>query len=52
MTLGYLFWAYNIIWISLAAYVWSVASRQSAIRKELDSLRVALDEQQRKKGAS
>ncbi len=47
MELGYLFWAYNIIWISLAVYVWTIASRQSAVRKEIESLRDELEERRK-----
>ena len=39
----YLFWAYNLIWIFIAAYLGILMSKQRALRREIDELRRRLD---------
>jgi hypothetical protein len=35
----YLLWAYNLIWILIAAYVGVIYARQRSIRRQIDDLR-------------
>ncbi|MEW6141753.1 MAG: CcmD family protein [Chloroflexota bacterium] len=46
--IGYLFAAYTIIWLVVFGYVLSLSSRQNKLRRELDSLKATLKEQQTK----
>lgn len=38
----FLFWAYNIIWILIAAYLGVIFARQRAIRRQIDELKSRL----------
>jgi len=38
----YLFWAYNLIWALITAYLLSLGVRQRRIRKEIDRLKESL----------
>lgn len=40
----HLFWGYMVIWISIAVYLWHIASRQSELRRELRGLRAVTEE--------
>lgn len=44
----HLFLAYAVIWVSLAAYLWFMASKQGALRREVQDLKKVLDERKRK----
>jgi CcmD family protein len=35
---------YGVVWVIIAAYVWFVSHRQAAARRQLDQLRVEMDE--------
>ena len=39
----YLFWAYNIIWILITAYLSVIFARQRAIRRQIEDLKRRLD---------
>ncbi len=43
MTLRFLFWAYTLIWILLAAYLGFLAVRQHALNRRLERLRARLE---------
>lgn len=43
MTLRYLFWAYTLIWILIAAYLGLLALRQHALARRLERLRARLE---------
>ena len=43
MTLHFLFWAYSLIWILLAAYIGVLALRQHALARRLERLRARLE---------
>lgn len=38
----YLFWAYNLIWLFIAAYLALLGLRQRALRRQLDELKARL----------
>jgi len=40
----YLFWAYNFIWILLAAYLGVLMAKQRSLRREIDALKSKLAE--------
>ncbi len=39
----YLFWAYNIIWILITAYLVMLFARQRSLRRQIEDLRSRLD---------
>jgi len=43
MTLHFLFWAYTLFWILLAAYLGILALRQHALAQRLERLRARLE---------
>ena len=43
MTLQFLFWAYTLIWILLAAYLAILGLRQHALARRLERLRERLE---------
>lgn len=38
----YLFWAYNIIWLLIAAYLMLLGLRQRRLRREIERLKASL----------
>ncbi len=38
----YLFWAYTLIWIFLAAYLGILTSKQRALRRQIDEIKAKL----------
>lgn len=47
MEMDHLFWAYAVIWLSLAGYLWFMAGRQASVRRELRDLTLALEEKRK-----
>jgi CcmD family protein len=39
---NFLFWAYNIIWLLIAAYLGVIYARQRAIRRQIEELKARL----------
>jgi CcmD family protein len=42
--LGFLTLGYGLIWALIGAYVWFISHRQAALRRQVDQLRVEVDE--------
>jgi CcmD family protein len=42
--LGFLTLGYGLIWVLIGAYVWFINHRQTALRRQVDQLRVEVDE--------
>jgi len=40
--LGYLMAAYSLMWVIFLVYAWSIASRQSQLKKDLEDLKSRL----------
>jgi len=40
----YLFWAYAVVWILNIAYLSSIAARQNALRREIETLKSLADQ--------
>jgi CcmD family protein len=43
----YIFWAYAAVWILNIIYLASINSRQSALRREIDTLKAMVEQKQR-----
>ena len=41
--LPYLFWAYNLVWILIAAYLGVLMAKQRSIRRQMDDLKSRLE---------
>ena len=48
--LPYLFAAYTVTWIGFFAYLYYVSQRQRSLRREVEMLREALEERDRRDG--
>ncbi len=44
---GYLLAAFIIIWVAIFAYVFSLSQRQRKLRREIDQLKAALQEEKK-----
>ena len=42
--IGFLTLGYGLIWALIGAYVWFISHRQAALRRQVDQLRVEVDE--------
>lgn len=42
-TYNFLFWAYNLIWLGLAAFIWIVFQRIRRVDRRLDGLQQRLE---------
>ncbi len=42
--LGFLALGYGLIWVIIAAYVWFMAHRQNGLRRQLEELRLEVNE--------
>lgn len=42
--MGFLTLGYGLIWALIGAYVWFINHRQTALRRQVDQLRVEVDE--------
>jgi CcmD family protein len=42
--LGFLTLGYGLIWALIGAYVWFISRRQAALRRQVDDLRVEVNE--------
>jgi len=42
--LGFLALGYGLIWVIIGAYVWFIARKQTTLRRQLDGLRLEVDE--------
>jgi CcmD family protein len=42
--IGFLTLGFAVVWVIIAGYVWFIARRQSALRRQLDQLELELDE--------
>jgi CcmD family protein len=42
--LGFLTLGYGLIWVLIGAYVWFISHRQTALRRQVEQLRVEVDE--------
>jgi len=47
--LGFLALGYGLIWVIISAYVWFVGRRQASLRRQLDMLRLEMEEAAEKK---
>jgi CcmD family protein len=47
--LGFLALGYGLIWVIIAAYVWFVSHRQTALRRQLEQLQLEMSEAAEKK---
>jgi CcmD family protein len=43
----YIFWAYAAVWILNILYLASIASRQTSLRREIDTLKAMVEQKQR-----
>jgi CcmD family protein len=43
-TLGFLALGYGLIWAIIGVYAWFIARRQRALRRQLEGLRLEVDE--------
>jgi CcmD family protein len=43
----YIFWAYAAVWILNIIYLASISSRQTALRREIDTLKAMVESKQR-----
>ncbi len=43
----YIFWAYAAVWVLNVLYMASINSRQTALRREIDTLKSMVDQKQR-----
>lgn len=42
--LGFLALGYGLIWVIIAGYVWFISRRQAILRRQLEGLRLEVDE--------
>jgi CcmD family protein len=42
--LGFLTLGYGLIWALIGGYVWFISHRQAALRRQIDQLRMEVDE--------
>ena len=42
--LGFLALGYGLIWVIIGGYVWFISRRQAALRRQLEGLRLEVDE--------
>jgi CcmD family protein len=48
--LGFLTLGYGLIWVIIGAYVFFISRRQAGLRRQLDTLKVEVDEAEKKLG--